>query len=117
MSLSALWAERLGEVGHGMPTSARSQSRQILNFEAISLSAAGNHPQRPLTSPSLSPRYAGGEEHEAMTRSCYFAGCGCLKTGTPSVLSSSASAPSVGRIFTQLSAASMSPSQTSRGRS
>jgi hypothetical protein len=30
----------------------------------------------------------------------YFAGAGCLKTGTPSTRSSSASAPSVGRTFT-----------------
>ena len=42
-----------------------------------------------------------GEEHERdEVEKFYFAGTGVLKIGTPSVRSSSASAPSVGRTFT-----------------
>ena len=44
------------------------------------------------TSPSRNPRRGGSD--------LYSAGAGVLKTGTPSVRSSSASAPSVGRTFT-----------------
>ncbi len=64
MSLSALWAERLGEVGHGTLTTARSQQRQIQNFEAPLLAPQaiipGSHPPL-LASP---PANAGGEGHD-----------------------------------------------------